>query len=131
MPMSATRQLAQRTKALAILRRCGAQLHYYPQTEEGAPPVQRLSATLPPEEEQSYSVSSPSLQNSSAWLRFQFFAVFAKEFNSCLCFQAADMCSMPAAGYDFEPPHLHSVVLPDLVIACSMEVLYVPYVIIC
>ena len=25
------------------------------------------------------------------------------------------MCSMPAAGYDFEPPHLHSVVLPDLV----------------
>ena len=26
------------------------------------------------------------------------------------------MCSLPAMGYDFDPPHLHSVVMTDLVI---------------
>ena len=27
------------------------------------------------------------------------------------------MCSLPAMGYDFDPPHLHSVVMTDLVCA--------------
>ena len=29
--------------------------------------------------------------------------------------QADDMCSLPAAGYDFDPPHLHSAIMTDLV----------------
>ena len=29
--------------------------------------------------------------------------------------QADDMCSLPAMGYDFDPPHLHTVVMTDLV----------------
>lgn len=35
--------------------------------------------------------------------------------NSLAGVQAEDMCSMPAAGYDFRPPHLHTVILTDLV----------------
>lgn len=31
------------------------------------------------------------------------------------CLQADDMCSLPAMGYDFDPPHLHTVVMTDLV----------------
>ena len=29
------------------------------------------------------------------------------------------MCSLPATGYDFDPPHLHSAVMTDLVCHAS------------
>ena len=40
--------------------------------------------------------------------------------------QADDMCSLPAMGYDFDPPHLHTVVMTDLVcpLVCAPSSLY-------